>query len=283
MQYKSIANFIAYVVIFISLIVTCSLNAQEKEESLYDQISRAVVRLEHIDVITRSGQNDTLNIPKSNGTGFFVLYKNNSFLVSTRHVVEKNYDLRARVKIRNIILNQFEVIELRIPKDSWVFHPNHGSNSVRYVDVAALKLPSIKNRAILGIQESLFAEKDPEPPDDILVFGYPLVLGFELREQKPLARVGIVALIAKEKFLKLGSKYVHKETRLLDVPMFPGNSGSPVFLKPSLGVKLELIGLVIAGNERLDYAVCEPISCIKEVLERTNNLRKPMPSWLLLP
>lgn len=274
-------RLVYFVIATVGLQFAPLVDAEEgSKEDFYKQMSRAVVRLEHIDVITRRGQEDTLNQEQPDGTGFFVRFKDEYYLVSARHVVQRSYDLRARVTVRHIETNQLEVVELHIPKAAWVFHPDQGNDSVHAVDVAAVKLGGIRDRAPLFIQESLFAEKDPWPPDIVLVFGYPERLGFELHEQRPFARIGIVAFATDEAFIQLGSKYLNEGTRLLDVPMFGGNSGSPVFNRPEFGRELsfQLLGLVIVRLQ-WQYAVCEPISHIKQTLQEARIARRPTPIW----
>lgn len=249
-----------------------SLLCQEKEK-FYDEISRTVIHLEHV--------NSAINVSetKPDGTAFFCARGDKLFIVTARHVAEKNYDLQARVNVKNIITNEIEVILLKLSKDRWIFHNDDGDIETHYVDVAAQRIPWIKDRNIkqfrYGISESeieafkknLFAEEDPLPPQSILSFGFPVNIGYELYEKRPFGRQGIVAMVAGEKFMKFkNGKYANSKNIILDLNIFSGNSGSPVMNNKG---KPFLFGLIIATNTKYNFAVMEPISRIKEVLDIT--------------
>src|SRR4030043_700955 len=140
---KKIIAFISIIFLF-----AISVKAEESKENFYEQISRAVIRLEHIEQIKKEGSNiiETKNIP--DGTAFFVASVNDLYLVSARHVVEKSYNLHARVRCKNEITKEIEVIFLKVPKDRWIFHNVTGDNNVNYVDVAVQKIAWIKDRTI---------------------------------------------------------------------------------------------------------------------------------------
>lgn len=250
------------------------------EEPFYEQISRAVIRLED----RRTGKL---------GTGFFVADgKRRRFaLVTARHVAEAGVPLRARVPSQRRDTGETEVVELRVPPEAWVFHPESGRTTTRAekreplqdVDIAVAWIRSIKDRRFRTVgycpedcgewAEQQFFGKPIEPPARVLVFGFPLDLGFGLEEQRPLGRVGIVSLIAKEPFLRTRetpkaklSLLRDEHVFLIDAPLFGGNSGSPVFRHPTFG-GIALIGLVSASNEKLSYAIVEPVSRIAEAIE----------------
>lgn len=193
--------------------------------------------------------------------------------------MEKPYDLHARVQSKNQKTGKFEVILLKLPRDKWIYHDNSGDEDTRFVDVAAIKIHWIKDRSIKYFryepEGSKYQDKnqlpleDPEPPRPILVFGFPADVGFQLLEQKPLARLGVVSMKTGKEFLKLnGTKFAEERCCLIDARMFPGNSGSPVMNQPRLtDSKPKLLGLVIAANNTLDFGVIEPVSRIREVLD----------------
>jgi hypothetical protein len=110
---------------------------------------------------------------------------------------------------------------------------------------------------------------DPEPPQPVLVFGFPSEIGFELTEQRPLGRFGIVSMVAGNKFLKMEGKYVEERACLIDIDAFPGNSGSPVINQFNLitDPKIKLLGVLIGTNLRRHYSMIEPVSRIRETLE----------------
>ena len=250
----------------------------EEKEDLYTQLNRAVIRLEHSEKIEKEGSGKTIDINKPNGTAFFVRGKDDFFVVTARHVVENDYDLHARIQCKNRLTGDNELILLKLQRDKWNFHQKDESNDTNYVDVAVMKIPWIKDRDINVFRYELpksknasrnqLPDKDPLPPTSILIFGFPLDIGFELSEQKPLGRLGIISMVTGKKFLKMeNDKFVEEKAILIDTKMFPGNSGSPVIrqLLP-LASKIQLLGLVIAQNMQMNYAIIEPVSRIRETI-----------------
>ena len=280
-------------IILLSFICFATEQTEEKED-LYLQLSRAVIRLEHSEKILKEGSNEVININVPNGTAFFIGNVEDLFIVTARHVVEKDYDLHARVQCKNRITGDNEVILLKLKRDKWVFHPKDESIDTNYVDVAVMKIPWITDRGIKMFRYELPNTKeanknqlpfeDPLPPDSILIFGFPLDIGFKLSEQKPLARLGIVSMVTGKKFLKTeNGKFADEKTILIDSNMFPGNSGSPVIkqLLP-FASEIKLLGLVIATNERMNYAVIEPVSRIRETIEIAKECPKNIDCWFLI-
>ena len=70
--------------------------AKGEKEDFYSQITRAIIRLEHTQKTQYEGSEDAKITDVANGTAFFVAREKELFVVSARHVVEKEYDLHAR-------------------------------------------------------------------------------------------------------------------------------------------------------------------------------------------
>ncbi len=265
--------------ILITVLFSFSAKAEEKEEGFYEQISRAIIRLEHVEQIKKEGSDiiETRNI--SDGTAFFVASGKDLYLVSARHVVDKNHDLHARVRCKNKITQKIEVILLTTPKNRWIFHNITGDNNTNYVDVAVQKIGWINNRSIKhfrfepktsnDFEKNQLPYEDPLPPKSILSFGFPMNIGFELLEQRPFGRSGIIAMVTGKEFLKLeNGKFAEEKDIILDINMFPGNSGSPVINKmDSTDPKTTLLGLIVATNLKMNFAIMEPVSRIIETLD----------------
>ncbi len=282
---------LAILVIFIISAAFCFADEKEKEP-LYSQLNRAIVRLEHIERIIQEGSKKVITKNVPDGTAFFVRRKNSLFIVSARHVVEKPYDLHARVQCKNRKTDNLEVILLTLPRSDWIHHNNIGDKDTNYVDVATMKINWIEDRSIKCFRyapegsedqkKSQLSYKDPGPPHPILVFGFPADVGFKLMEQKPLARFGVISMRTEKKFLKLKGKYLEERCCLIDARMFPGNSGSPVINQPRLGdSKPELLGLVIATNSALEFGIIEPVSRIRETVDLAKDV-KSSGSWELI-
>ncbi len=282
---KKIILFILLVIIIEMSIICVAKEQTEETESLYLQLNKAVIRLEHSEEILKEGSDQIINISKPDGTAFFVLSGNDLFIVTARHVVEKDYNLHARVQCKNRITGNNEVILLKLEKERWVFHSQDESNDTRFVDVAAMKISWISDRNIKAFRYELpnteeanqnqLPFEDPLPPDSILIFGFPSDIGFELMEQKPLARLGIISMASGSKFLKLDNKFIEEKAILIDSKIFPGNSGSPVIkqlLPLPLAQEIQLLGLVIAQNTQMDYAIIEPVSRIRETIDLAKKL-----------
>src|SRR6185295_12584936 len=90
-------------------------------------------------------------------------------------------------------------------------------------------------------------------------------LGFLLTEQRPMARLGVVAMVAEEPFVRTESELRDQRVLLIDAPSFGGNSGGPVFTYPRAG-PMRLAGLISAMNRSLAYGIAEPVSRIAEAI-----------------
>lgn len=247
-----------------------------KDESLYHQLARAIIRLE--DPATGTPQ----------GTAFFANHASDDrfyYLVTARHVVEARRVLRARVSSQRKDTGKTEIIELSIPGETWFFHSTDprtvavgdSTETLFPVDVAIAKVPGIKERRLrtigycsgecVGETKHQFLDEDPQPPRRILVWGFPVTLGFTLEEQRPMARLGLVALVADQPFIRTEKVLRDDRVLLLDAAIFPGNSGGPIFDYPALGNSIRLAGLVSATNTSLSFAIAEPVSRIAEAMD----------------
>jgi len=291
---KKIILFLFLLLFIIEISFICLATEQAVEEDLYSQLCRAVIRLEHNEEKQKEGSIEVISTNVPNGTAFFIGNVADLFIVTARHVVENDYDLCARVQCMNRITDEIEVILLKLKRDKWVFHPKDELIDTNYVDVAVMKIGWIKDRDIKYFRYELpnneeakqnqLPFEDPSPPDSILIFGFPLDIGFKLSEQKPLCRLGIVSMVTGKKFLKTeNGKFAEEKTILIDSNMFPGNSGSPAIkqLLP-FASEIKLLGLVIATNERMNYALIEPVSRIRETIEIAKESPKNINCWFLI-
>ena len=288
------------VLLMLALCVSCCVLARGEEkdsakESFYEQLCRAVIRLEHIEVIFHSDRIPKVHTPT--GTAFFVRRGNELYVVSARHVAQKGHDWDSRVQLRNARTGDTVVARLELPSSAWTYHPDSGDANTHYVDVAAMKIrvrnPYLPKCFLYEPTDPNANEKnqlpptDVEPPEPVLIFGFPVDLGFQLAEQRPLARFGIMSMSAGKEFLTVSINGVRKSVEerccLIDARMFPGNSGSPVMNQLRLGdSKPRLLGLVTATNRGLDFGVIEPVSRIRETLDLTK-AKTAAGSWSWIP
>lgn len=262
---------------------------QDEKESFYAKSNRVILRLEHAEKIRPEGSEIFKEQYKPDGTGFFVQSEGELYVVSARHVVEKGYDLQAKVRSKDLRTGEIKVLHLNLPRERWAFHPQQGNADTRYVDVAVMKINWMLGHQVMTFLYEVDKEKegsgnqlpfhDPEPPQPVLIFGFPSEIGFELTEQRPMGRLGIVSMVAGNKFLKMEGKFVDERACLVDIEAFPGNSGSPVinqFNRVS-DPKIKLLGLLIGSNPRRHYAMIEPVSRIRKRLSLPgSNLRKSL-------
>jgi hypothetical protein len=272
------------VALVLSMIVSAvCVSAAPLNDALPKALGRCVVRLQHREVTSRPGQAIADTIDRPDGTAFIVRYKDVHFLVTAKHVANVKYDLWARVSTQVKGTDTIVVGWVEIPRRGWVFHPESTGKSQPLVDVAVCrindKLISLdrvhKSFVFMGIQQELFDSSEVLPLQQVVVAGYPADLGFQLVEQTPLFRQGIVAFSADSPFMKIDNDFADARDFLIDCRIFEGNSGSPVFVTEPLGGSIHLSGLVVATSHNLDFGVAEPTSRILETLERALTLNQP--------
>ncbi len=248
--------------------IPSQLQAADGKESLYSTLSRAILRLERATEVTDNGNQVSGLVPM--GTAFLVGYKGKYFVVTARHVVSDKVDLMMRFQAEDSD-KAFHTVSFVLPKDKWVFHPNAGDKETHPVDVAAMKISLLGEQPKAGFNyapsetDNQLSDADPEPPETFLLFGFPGSIGFELLEQKPMGRMGIISMKTGKKFLKVGEKFAEERSILVDTKAFPGNSGSPIFSMS--GNNPKLLGLLSASNSDMSFSIIAPVSRIREVIE----------------
>ena len=158
------------------------------------------------------------------GTGFITEYKNINILVTCKSVIyeleKKNDNIFVSFNLKNGVRarRQIEEIKHNFSVD-WLFYDD--SN----IDIAMIPYSIDENnddirRMGRDLYESVSELSEGE---EIFFLGFPLGIdpGFQY-SMRPLVRQGIVSLIQPDKNF------------LIEAHVYPGNIGSPVFLKPSL-------------------------------------------------
>jgi hypothetical protein len=156
-------------------------------------------------------------------TGLMVLFKDISYIVTNRHVAEnKNLSFSFNSKLSNRVV-------IRLSVDSILSYIKIPWAISQTADLAAIPLvfyPSMIqfkdsiNVKSLGV--SIFKNWDYlNEGDEVFVLGFPLGLGAGTHFSA-VYRLGIVALKEQNGIF------------LIDAKIFPGNSGGPVFIKPSI-------------------------------------------------
>jgi hypothetical protein len=158
-------------------------------------------------------------------TGFLVTINNIFPLVTAKHVV---FDIKKESFIDNSMLMFFNTLDGKIQLRSidqikssfecnWIFHQN------REVDIAIMPFGyDQQNDDVRFVPDNVFlsAEQLYEVYDIFFLSYQP---GIRIQQKiLPIFRSGIISLMNED------------YTFYIDAAAFPGNSGSPVFLKPSL-------------------------------------------------
>ena len=250
----------------------------QKRGMVYERFSRAIIKLKHDERIHLKGS-DKININViPDGTAFLLYSRNDLFVVSARHVVEKSYDLHANVQAKNSETGVIKNFLLKLPRHSWVYHPDQGNEDTHYVDVAVMKISLLAGHELFTFQYSPqwentvdFPSHEQKTPTPVLICGFSGDTGFRTSKARPLSRLGIIpAFKDNSKSFKISNgKFVENKAFLIDAEISGGNSGSPVF-QPSHPLlfrnDMRIIGLVIGADESMGLAIVEPASRIGETL-----------------
>ncbi len=200
------------------------------------------------------------------GTGFIAEYKfeNNYFLflITNKHVVDKAikgrfFFTKANEKNEPILGKRLD-IESSF-KNTWQFHP--GGEDIAFTPLLPLLIhireEMKENIYIKPIPLSLTPNKEQEEKltalEEVIFIGYPNAI-YDTKSLLPLIRKGITAT-------PIFIDYEERPTFLIDASVFPGSSGSPVFIYNN-GTYTDHNGDIIIGN-RIHF-----IGVVSEVLIR---------------
>lgn len=267
-----IQKLIVLIVIF-NLFTATESFAIDKE--FFNQIKRTVVFLGNIN---EKGE----YCPHA--TGFLVNIQGITHLITAKHVVIEHKDGKFTDRfIDNGLFAYFNTVDGKIEarsiddikRDSgitWIFHKDAD------IDIAVIPFPLIKGKDdVKTIPDNMFWSTDRlfELYD---VFYLSYQPGIRLEERIfPITRVGIISLVNDDK------------TFYIDAFAFPGNSGSPVFIKPfpinfnkeSFSITGELplsdckfVGVIGGYIPYQEYAVSTQTGCPRVLFEENTGLSK---------
>ena len=197
-----------------------------KPESIFENILFTTVRIE------ATLPNNSISM----GTGFIFNYvKNNKqylFVVTNKHVIKDSIEGRLTFNQSDgekPILSKVFTIEYPNFEKQWIGHPQQD------IDVAIMPfapvLNELSNKGVQIFFKSLTPDLIPsdkllreeiDAVEDIVFVGYPSDI-YDRRNLLPVVRKGITAT-------PISVDFEGRPTFLIDASIFPGSSGSPVFL-----------------------------------------------------
>ena len=197
-----------------------------KPESIFENILFTTVRVE-----ARLPNNST-----STGTGFVFNYVKNDkqylFVVTNKHVIKNS--IKGKLTFNQSdgekpILGKVFTIDYSNFESQWIGHPQDD------IDVAIMPfapvLNELSNRGVQIFFRSVtpnlipsdkLLREDIDAVEDIVFVGYPSDI-YDRRNLLPVVRKGITAT-------PISVDFEGKPAFLIDASIFPGSSGSPVFL-----------------------------------------------------
>ena len=203
-------------------------------------------------------------------------------LVSNRHVVSKEpipapthvrFDSPSDGSLTVGALNQYA-------SGDWILHPTAdiAVRAVRPNSELMVGRNEPDTEVFLGDRFTTFAAGvQLAEGDGIFIIGFPLdLIGKE--QNYPIVRYGVVSRI--QDWIR-----GHKDTFLIDVPAFPGNSGGPVVVKPEMAalpgterIRSALLAGVIRSNIRArDVAVSRQTGEVRIVFLENTGLTEVVP------
>jgi Trypsin-like peptidase domain len=232
--------------------------------SLSEELIHSTIRIEC--QYSLKDSNGKIISTNGTGSGFIFSFKLNEsdsttipVIVTNKHVIQNaikgKFLFTKKDSIGNPIYGEKETIEVNNFQQYWLAHPDP-SVDLCIMPIAPILNQSIKNNKPIyykNFDENLIPKKEVWDSftalEDILMIGYPIGL-WDSKNNIPIIRKGQTATPMK-------IDYQGKSEFLIDIPAFPGSSGSPIILYNqgsyatdtgiSLGTRLYLVGILYAG------------------------------------
>jgi len=231
------------ILLLFSLFIISSINSQAEtvNRNYLDDIKQTVVFLGHIKSETKDNKEYAIPVPSA--TGFLVEIDNIYHLITAKHVIADKVNNNYKIHDENMYvffngknkkLKKRSISKLKSKyKVEWLFHDDPN------IDLAILPFPiDLKKDNVKVIPKEYFLQDINKIYELYDVFFLSYQPGIELRNKvQPIFRSGIISSIQSDDII------------YIDASAFPGNSGSPVFIKPS-GIRFDNNSMII-GNDPL--------------------------------
>ena len=263
---------------------------------------RSVIRILITDLKKSESNFESKKNIKTWGTGFFVRWNNDLYIITARHVVDIKNDLIGIIRLKNKETNEIKLFKISLPRNRWVFHPNSESNEYCSVDIAAMKINQLENYEIVAfvynkdflsksyINKLLNQTFNLKSPHILQSYNWAsdwfgselknsfirLIPALSVTKNKLYQQKNLVNKILNNS----NNKYFEEEIIFVKSTMFHGNSGAPVIdCSPFDNPKNKLFGVFIALEEVKiqnnilppGLACIEPVYRIIETIEYLNN------------
>lgn len=222
-------------------------------ESLYEKLIFTTVRIE----------SNLVNNSISTGTGFLFDYKRNNkdflFIVTNKHVIKDSIKGKLTFNLsdgKNPILGKHHTIEVSDFEKLWIGHEE------KDIDIAIMPfgpvLHQLSEKKVQIFFKSIPSDLIPDETklkeidaiEDVIFIGYPNNI-YNPINLLPIVRKGLTAT-------PVSINFENRPKFLIDASIFPGSSGSPVFLCNvgsysikgkglNVGSRIFFLGLIASG------------------------------------
>jgi len=263
---------------------------------------RSVIKILIPDLKSPESNFKSEKIFKHRGSGFFVRWNDDLYIITARHVADITNDLIGIIRLKNKETNEIKLFKISLPRNKWAFHPNSESNKYCSVDIAAMKINQLENYEIVAfVYNKDFLNKNYidkmvnqafDSKSEYILQSYNWLSDWFSSEFKNrFTRLTPALMIIENKLYQQknlenkvlnasNNKFFEEETLFVKGNIFHGNSGAPVIdLFPFENPKNKLFGIIVASEEDkiqnnillLEWVVIEPVYRIIETIEYLNN------------
>jgi S1-C subfamily serine protease len=238
---------------------------------IFRQEGERTIQVTPTNLVVQVAQPET--IFRAAGSGVLLTQSNVNLFVTAKHVVQANEDVFFRVPQKSGGADHRAHRAMKqITGIGWIYSTNAD------IALSVLSIKQVDDVSFIPVGGMTAAYESVSVGDDIFVSGFPSSV---VELETPALRNGIVSA-------KLGDAMI-----LIDTTTFPGNSGGPVFWKPSMGINIfgnqvgrgrpaSLIGLALYSPLYSEGAVSPASGRTRIVFEANSGLTKVVSTTRIL-